>query len=207
MPFCRRKREYPPENPSCWSMILSPPAQRRLPPSRFCGRWAQAVFTSSLRHLHRGNNKKDRLRGLFCLVQHLTAIGPAVIIGDFGLQLDTAASGLPYRASPPAYSSKYRLPPTPFPYTAIFCSLICLAVLIQEYTTADRLSSLSPSPLLINASARLPLADVILPQLERYATALPSTPRTFEQRIAAPGRTQRQPEYCASHRSVPVSVK
>lgn len=41
-------------------------AQRRLPPSRLCGRWAQAVFTSSLRHLHRGNNKKDRVSGLFC---------------------------------------------------------------------------------------------------------------------------------------------
>lgn len=51
---------------SCWSMILSPPAQRRLPPSKPCGRWVQAVFTSSLRHLHRGNNKKDRISGLFC---------------------------------------------------------------------------------------------------------------------------------------------
>lgn len=41
-------------------------AQRRLPPSRLCVRWAQAAFMSSLRHLHRGNNKKDRISGLFC---------------------------------------------------------------------------------------------------------------------------------------------
>ena len=34
--------------------------------ARQSGRWVQAVFTSSLRHLHRGNNKKDRISGLFC---------------------------------------------------------------------------------------------------------------------------------------------
>ena len=120
---------------SCWSMILSPPVQQPLPPSRLCGDGRKPCLRPRCDIYTEEITKKDRFRGLF-VIEKLTAVHSAVIVGNLGFQLVLIKST--FQISPVNLCIIINVSTDSCFYILDLLLFDLLAVLIQQYTTTDR---------------------------------------------------------------------